>query len=76
MYKVDKINIDKALRLTSNDKKLIVVKQRQSVSDELFFILGIEDESDWLATKSLDIEQTKSLVAYLNAHIILEENEG
>jgi len=76
MYKVDKINIDKALRLTSNDKKLIVVKQRQSVSDELFFILGIEDESDWLATKSLDIEQARSLVAYLNAHIILEENEG
>ena len=76
MYKVDKINIDKALRLTSNDKKLIVVKQRQSVSDELFFILGIEDESDWLATKSLDIEQARSLVAYLNANIILEENEG
>ena len=76
MYQVDKVNIDKALTLTSNDKKLIVIKQRQAVSNELFFILGIEDEADWIATKSLDLEQAKSLVAYLNANIILEENEG
>jgi hypothetical protein len=73
---MEKINIDKALTLDSNDKKLTVIKQRQAVSDELFFILGIEDETDWVSAKSIDIEQAKSLIAYLNANIILAENEG
>jgi hypothetical protein len=73
---MEKVNIDKALTLTSNDKRLTVIKQRQAVSDKLFFILGIEDETDWVSAKSIDIEQAKSLIAYLNANIILAENEG
>lgn len=72
---MDKINIDEALQLDSNDKRLIVIRQEQAVSGEPFFILGIEDQTDWVATKSIDIEQARSLVAYLNAHIILTENE-
>jgi hypothetical protein len=73
---MEKVNIDKALTLTSNDKRLTVIKQRQAVSDKLFFILGIEDETDWISAKSIDVEQAKSLIAYLNANIILAENEG
>ena len=71
----DKIKLNEHLKLESNDKKLIVCKQNQAVSNKPFFILGIEDHVDWIATKSISIDQARSLVAYLNAWIILEEEQ-
>ena len=73
-YRSDKIKLNENLKLGSNDKELIVSKQSQAVSGNPFFILGIQDETDWIATKAIDIEQARLLVAYLNAHIILEDN--
>ena len=67
------VNIDDVLKISSNDKSLVVMHQEGYYADSHFFILSLEDE-DGMVAKSINLEEAKKLVAYLNAHIILAEN--
>ena len=69
-----KVNIDDVLKISSNDKSLVVMHQEGYYPDSHFFILSLEDK-DGIVAKSINIEEAKKVVAYLNAHIILAENE-
>lgn len=69
-----KVNIDDVLKISSNDKSLVVMHQEGYYADSHFFILSLEDE-DGIVAKSINIEEAKKVVAYLNAHIILAEND-
>ena len=68
-----KVNIDDVLKISSNDKSLVVMHQEGYYPDSHFFILSLEDK-DGIVAKSINIEEAKKVVAYLNAHIILAEN--
>ena len=69
-----KVNIDDVLKISSNDKSLVVMHQEGYYADSHFFILSLEDK-DGIVAKSINIEEAKKVVAYLNAHIILAEND-
>lgn len=71
---LSKVNIDDVLKVSSNDKSLVVMHQEGYHAGSHFFILSLEDK-DAVVAKSINIEEAKKIVAYLNAHIILAEND-
>jgi len=71
---LSKVDINDIFKLTSNEKSLVVLHQEDYYPEFLFFILSLGDK-DEIVAKSINIEEAKKIVAYLNAHIILAEND-
>lgn len=71
---LSKVDINDIFKLTSNEKNLVVLHQEGYYPESHFFILSLEDK-DEIVAKSINIEEAKKIVAYLNAHIILAEND-
>lgn len=69
-----KMNIKHNLRVSSNDKSFTIIHQEGYIQGSHFFIISLEDDGGIVA-KSLNLEEAKQVVAYLNSHIILAENE-
>jgi len=68
------IDINKNLTIKSNGNKLSVMKIKANSKNSNFFIVSLEDKENIMA-KTIDIQEAKNVVAYLNAHIILTEND-
>ncbi len=71
---LSKVEINDILKIKSEYNSLVVFHQECYHPDSHFFILSLEDE-DSVVAKSINIEEAKRVVAYLNAHIILAEND-
>jgi len=71
---LSKVEINDILKIKSEYNSLVVFHQECYYPDSHFFILSLEDE-DSVVAKSINIEEAKKVVAYLNAHIILAEND-
>lgn len=50
------------------------MKIKANSKNSNFFIVSLEDKENIMA-KTIDIQEAKNVVAYLNAHIILTEND-
>lgn len=73
-YLFNMVDISKNLKIASNGKSLVVMHQDGQNGGNNFFVLSLESE-DKIIAKLLNVKDAKMLVAYLNAHIILAENE-
>jgi hypothetical protein len=73
-YRFSMVDISKNLKIVGNGKSLVVMHQDGQNGGNHFFVLSLESEDNIIA-KLINAKDAKMLVAYLNAHIILAEND-